>query len=90
MTRRRFLSTVSAAEPNECRDNIEPLEIFRLSSRGGLEIHYQDSPIVTLKTNGTWGYDVGVPFESPGLRRLAKYLIRYADRLDKKHKSHAG
>ena len=81
---------MSAREPNECREGIEALEIFRLSSRGGLEIHYQDSPIVTLKTNGFWGYAEGIPFESPGLRRLAEYLIRYADRLDEKHPSHAG
>ncbi len=76
-------------EPNECQDVIEPVEIFRLSSRGGLEIHYRDGPIVTLKTNGVWGYSAGVPFESPGLRRLAEYLIRYANRLDEKHPSHA-
>jgi len=90
LTRRRFLSSVSAVEPNECRNDIEAVEIFRLASRGGLEIHYRDSPIVTLKTNGAWGYDAGVPFESDGLRRLAEYLIRYADRLDEKHPSHAG
>ena len=81
---------MSKCEPNECREDIEALEIFRLSSRGGLEIHYRDNPIVTLKTNGLWGYDAGVPFESPGLRRLAEYLIRYADRLDEKHPLHAG
>ena len=77
-------------EPNERQDDIEVVEIFRLSSQGGLEIHYRGSPIVTVKTNGHWGNDAGVPFESPGLRRLAEYLIRYADRLDKNHPSHAG
>ncbi len=75
-------------EPNEQAEDIEAIEIFRLSSRGGLEIHYHDLPIVTLKTNGIHGYHVGVPFDPLGIRRLGEYLLRYADRLDKKHPSH--
>lgn len=81
---------MAGLEPNEQQKGIEASEIFRLSSRGGLELLYRGSPIITLKTNGYWGYDSGVPFESLGLRRLAEYLIRYADRLDKSHPSHAG
>lgn len=77
-------------EPNEVADGVEDLEIFRLSSRGGLELHHSESnPIVTLKTNGLWGYDPGVPFDSRGLDRLGRYLVRYARRLSKLHPSHA-
>jgi len=74
-------------EPCEKADDIEAVEIFRLSSRGGIEIHYHDLPIVTIKTNGIHGYHVGVPFDPSGVRRLGEYLLRYADRLDKKHPS---
>lgn len=76
-------------ESNEVADGVEDLEIFRLSSRGGLELHHSEgNSIVTLKTNGLWGYDPGVPFDPRGLDRLGRYLIRYASRLGKQHPSH--
>lgn len=68
---------------------IDPVEIFRLSSAGGLEVHSHGNPEVSLVTNGQWGNPVGVPFNAEGLRRLAAYLVRLAARLDAEHPLHS-
>ncbi len=72
-------------EVHEKKAGIDGIEIFRLDAKGGVEIHYRNLPIVTLLTNGNWGYVPGVKFDANGLRRLAGYLNRYADRLENLH-----
>ena len=66
---------------------IDPVEIFRLSSQGGLEFRYSEGlPFVNIATDGVHnGSNTGAPFDPPGLRRLAKYIERYADRLERRY-----
>ena len=72
-------------ERNEPTGIPDDIEIFRISSQGGLELHHQpESPFVNILSNGKlFGHDLGVPFDADSLDRLAKYLSRYALRLEK-------
>lgn len=71
-------------EPLEEPGGCEEVEVFRLYSIGGVEMHRLDipgQPMVRLKTNGDFGNSVGIPFRADELGRFAEYLLRYAERM---------
>ena len=76
-------------EPNERSKGVDEVEIFRLFVTGGLEVRYNDLPIVRLKTNGVHGHEYGITLDPRGVFRLGQYLQRYAMRLGDIHQSHA-